>query len=242
MLKKPCPYHNGKVNHTLEECDMLRKYFNRLGRKDEAKKEKDEEGKGSDGYPLVENVFFIFGGPTANMTARQRKRERREVFSVTKVMPAYLDWSEDTISFSHDDHPDYIPNPGLYPHVVDPIISNTRFSKVLMDGGSSLNILYAHSLELMGISLDKLRPSVSPFHGVAPGKGVRPLGQIDLPDCFNAPSNFRKEVLTFEVVVFRGAYHAILGRPCYTKFMAIPNYTYLKMKIPGPKDVTTVGP
>ena len=82
-----------KVNHTLEECDMLRKYFNRLGHKDEAKKEKDEEGKGGDGYPSIENVFFIFGGPTVNMTARQHKRERREVFSVTKAMPFYLDWS-----------------------------------------------------------------------------------------------------------------------------------------------------
>ena len=41
MLKKSCPYHKGRVNHTLEECDMLRTYFNRLGRKDEAKKEKD---------------------------------------------------------------------------------------------------------------------------------------------------------------------------------------------------------
>ena len=51
MLKKSCPYHKGKVNHTLEECDMLRKCFNCLGRKDEAKKEKDEEGKGGDGYP-----------------------------------------------------------------------------------------------------------------------------------------------------------------------------------------------
>ena len=47
---------------------MLRKYFNRLGRKDEAKKEKDEEGKGGDGHPHVENVF-IFGGPMANLTA-----------------------------------------------------------------------------------------------------------------------------------------------------------------------------
>ena len=150
MLKKPCPYHKGRVNHTLEECDMLRKYFNRLGRKDEAKKEKDEDGKGGDGFPSVENMFFIFGGPTANMTARQRKRERREVFSVTRATPAYLDWSEDTISFSRDDHPNYIPNPGLYPLVVDPIIGNTRFSKVLMDGGSSLNIMYAHTLELMG--------------------------------------------------------------------------------------------
>ena len=72
MLKKLCPYHKGKVNHTFEECDMLQKYFNHLGRKDEAKK-KDEEDKGGDGFPTVENVFFIFGGPTANMTARQRK-------------------------------------------------------------------------------------------------------------------------------------------------------------------------
>ena len=48
-------------------------------------------------------------------------------------------------------------------------------------------------------------------------------------------------MLTFEVVGFRGAYHAILGRPCYAKFMAIPNYTYLKLKIPGPKGVITVG-
>jgi hypothetical protein len=43
------------------------------------------------------------------------------------------------------------------------------------------------------------------------------------------------------VVGFRGAYHAILGRPCYAKFMAVPNYTNLKMKMPGPKGVITVG-
>ena len=63
-----------------------------------------------------------------------------------------------------------------------------------------------------------------------------------MPVCFGAPSNFCKEVLTFEVVGFRGAYHAILRRPCYAKFMAVPNYTYLKMKMPGPKGVITVGP
>jgi hypothetical protein len=110
-----------------------------------------------------------------------------------------------------------------------------------MDGGSSLNILYAHTLRLLGIGLDQLRPSTTPFHGVAPGKRVQPLEQIDLPVWFGMPDNFRKETLTFEVVGFRGAYHAILGRPCYAKFMAVPNYTYLKMKMPGPKGVITVG-
>jgi hypothetical protein len=35
-------------------------------------------------------------------------------------------------------------------------------------------------------------------------------------------------------------YHAILGRPTYAKFMAVPNYTYLKLKMPGPKGVITI--
>jgi hypothetical protein len=52
-----------------------------------------------------------------------------------------------------------------------------------------------------------------------------PLGNIDLPVTFGDGSNFRTEIVIFEVVDFEGSYHAILGRPCYTKFMAVPNYT-----------------
>jgi hypothetical protein len=44
------------------------------------------------------------------------------------------------------------------------------------------------------------------------------------------------------VVGFHGTYHAILGRPYYAKFMAVPNYTYLKFKMSGPKGVITIGP
>jgi hypothetical protein len=39
------------------------------------------------------------------------------------------------------------------------------------------------------------------------------------------------------VVGFKGTYHAILGRPCYAKIMAVPNYTYLT----GPNGIITVG-
>jgi hypothetical protein len=99
----------------------------------------------------------------------------------------------------------------------------------------------AHTLRLLEIGLDQLQPSTTPFHGVTPGKRVQPLGQIDLTVWFGTLDNFRKETLTFEVVGFRGAYHAILGRPCYAKFMAVPNYTYLNMKMSGPKGVITVG-
>jgi ribonuclease HI len=171
---------------------------------------------------------MIYGGHVANASARHRKQERREVCSVKVAAPVYLDWSDKPITFDQDDHPDHVPSPGKYPLVVDPVIGDVRLTKVLMDGGSCLNIIYAETLRLLRVDLSSVRAGAAPFHGIVPGKRVQPLGQIDLPVCFGTPSNFRRETLTFEVVGFRGTYHAVLGRPCYAKFMAIPNYTYLK--------------
>ncbi|XP_066361177.1 uncharacterized protein [Miscanthus floridulus] len=109
-----------------------------------------------------------------------------------------------------------------------------------MDGGSGLNILYIDTLDAMRIPRLELRLTGSPFHGVIPGAQAYPLGQIDLPITFGSWANFCLEVLTFEVVDFLGSYHAILGQPCYARFMAIPNYTYLKLKMPKPNNVITV--
>jgi hypothetical protein len=126
--------------------------------------------------------------------------------------------------------------------VVAPLFKSRRIHKVLIDGGRGINVLYASTLDEMGIPRSAPRPSSAPFHGVVPGIEALPLGQIDLPVTFGDMWNFRTETLTFEVVGFSGMYHAILRRPAYTKFMAGPNYTYLKLKIPGPKGIITVGP
>jgi hypothetical protein len=159
MLKEPCPYHKGPTNHNLEDCHMLWRYFESLGKGDD----KDE------GFPEIHDCFMIYGGPSTRLSTRQRKRERREVFSVQLTTPLFLDWSKVAITFDRDDHPDYIPNPGVYPLVVDPIIANTRLTKVLI-GDSSLNIIYAQTLDLLGITRTHLRPSVGGFHRVVPGK------------------------------------------------------------------------
>jgi hypothetical protein len=110
-----------------------------------------------------------------------------------------------------------------------------------MDGGSGINVLYTSTLDEMGISRSVLRPSTAPFQGVVPRIEVLPLRKIDLPVTFGDVWNFRTETLTFEVVGFSGTYHSILGRPAYAKFMAVPNYTYLKLKIPGPRGIIIVG-
>ncbi|XP_066317896.1 uncharacterized protein [Miscanthus floridulus] len=116
-----------------------------------------------------------------------------------------------------------------------------RLTKVLMDGGSSLNNTYAKTLYAMGVDRARIQPTRVPFHGIMPEKQVVPLGQIDLPVTFGGPSNYRTETLTFKVVEFHRTYHAILGRPCYVKFMAVPNYTYLKPKMLGLGGVITDG-
>jgi hypothetical protein len=244
MLKESCPYHRGPVRHTLEECDMIRCYFNKAGPPVEGGKDQGNNKKGGDKeeeFPEVHNCFMIYGGQVANASARHRKQECREVCSVKLEAPVYLDWSDRPITFDQGDHPDCVLSRGRYLLVVDPVIGNARLSKVLMDGGSNLNIIYAETLGLLGIDLSTIQSGAAPFHGIVPGKRVLPLGQLNLPVCFGTPSNFRKETLTFEVVGFRGTYHVVLGRPCYAKFMVVPNYTYLKLKMTGPKGTITIG-
>jgi hypothetical protein len=42
------------------------------------------------------------------------------------------------------------------------------------------------------------------------------------------------------VADFEGTYHAILGHPVITKFMAAPHYRYLVLKMPTEKGVLTL--
>jgi hypothetical protein len=211
MLKESCPYQQGPVKHTLEECVMLWRYFHKAGPpveggKDQGnKKESDKEEE----FPEVHGCIMIYGGQAVNASARHRKQERREVCSVKVAVPVFLYWSDKPITFDQGDHPDCVPSPGRYPLVVDPVIGNARLTKVLMDGGSNLNIIYAETLGLLGIDLSMIRADAAPFHGIVPGKRVLPLGQIDLPICFGTPSIFHRETLTFEVVGFRGTYHGL---------------------------------
>ena len=95
--------------------------------------------------------------------------------------------------------------------MVSPIVGTTHLTKVLMDGGSGLNILYASTLNKMGIPRSSLRPIKAPFYGIVPWKEVIPLGRIWLTITFGQSEYFRKEPLTFEVVDFPIIYHGLLG-------------------------------
>jgi hypothetical protein len=112
--------------------------------------------------------------------------------------------------------------------------------RVFMDAGSGINLIYARTQKAMCISLENLKPTDCSFHGIVLGAANYPLGKIELDVCFGNSSNYHREKLEFEVMDWPSQYHAILGRPAFAKFMAVPHYAYLTLKIPGPKGTITV--
>jgi hypothetical protein len=109
-----------------------------------------------------------------------------------------------------------------------------------MDTGSGINLIYAKMLRAMRISLEFLKPIDCSFHGIISGSTNYPLGRIALDVCFGNRQNNRKEKLDFEVMNWPSQYHVILGRPAFSHFMAIPHYTYMVLKMPGPNRIITV--
>ena len=107
-----------------------------------------------------------------------------------------------------------------------------RFQKVLIDGGSALNILFTGSLAELMLIKEDLTPVDSPLWGIILKKAPQPLRQITLSVQFSTTEHFCIDYVNFLVVDFNTAYHDILGRPALAKFMAVPHYTYLVLKMP----------
>jgi hypothetical protein len=122
------------------------------------------------------------------------------------------------------------------------VIQESRVKKVLVDGGSSINVTFPRTLLglVVALALKELHESDTPFFGVVPTEGEYSLGHIYMPVTFGTPENYRTEFLRFEVASFDCGYNAIIGRPGLSKFMAIPHYSYMILKMPGPQGIITV--
>ena len=86
-----------------------------------------------------------------------------------------------------------------------------RLTKVLMDGGSGLNLLYEETLNKMEIDKSRIEKSSTTFRGIIPSREAQCAGKITLDVVFGTPENYRSEEITFQVAPFSG-YHALLGQ------------------------------
>jgi hypothetical protein len=114
------------------------------------------------------------------------------------------------------------------------VVAKVKLTRVLIDGGSGLNLIFASTLRKMGLDLtDMLVPSKSPFYGIVPSNTAHPLGTVVLSVTFGTRENYRTEFIKFKIANFESSYHAILGRLALAKFMVVLHYVYLLLKMPG---------
>jgi hypothetical protein len=185
-------------------------------------------------------VNVIFGGHRLQENKRQQKLNDRQILVATTSAPTPYRWLEHPITFTWADQWLNFDHPGKYPLLVDPVIRESRVKKVLVDRGSSINVTFPRTLLGLGVAIKELHESDTPFFGIVPTEGEYPIGHIYMPVTFGTPKNYRTKFLRFEVASFDCGYNAIIGRPGLAKFLAIPHYSYMILKMPGPQGIITV--
>jgi hypothetical protein len=117
--------------------------------------------------------------------------------NIEPAVPTPLKWSEVPITFSRVDQWTSFSEPGRFPLVLKPVVAGSRLNKVLIDGGSRLNVLFTKTLKKMKLDITHmLTKSTSPFYGIIPGNAATPLGSVVLPVTFGETrENYRTEYI-----------------------------------------------
>jgi hypothetical protein len=200
--------------------------------------QQQEEGIGG-AFPHIDReVNVIFGGHGAQENKRQQKLNDWQVLVATTSAPTPYRWSEHAITFSRADQWLNFDHPDKYPLLIDPVIRESRVKKVLVDGGRSINVTFSRTLQALGVAVEDLAESHTPFFGIVLTEGEYPLGHIYLSVTFGTPEKYRTGLLRFEVARFDCGYNTIIGRPGLAKFMAIPHYPYMVLKMSGPQGLS----
>ena len=169
----------------LEELGFYHKDDKGKGKEDNKKDGEDQGDKGFQHPKGVVSVIFA-GVPTAK-NKQQDKVALWDIMASEPATPTYLNWSEYPIHFSRQDQWTIISNAGHYPLVLDLTSAGMTVTKVLIDGGAGLNIIFADTLRKIGLDFTGLlTPTDTPFYGIVP----MPLEQITLSVMFGSPNNY----------------------------------------------------
>ncbi|XP_059460362.1 uncharacterized protein LOC132189629 [Corylus avellana] len=160
-----------------------------------------------------------------------------EIFALEKPSkiqnkePSVLTFSEEDakeVSMPHDDA-----------LMIILTVANHAIHRVLVDNGSSADIIYWTVVQQLGISREKLKPFLSPLIGFA-GEHVQPIGLISLPVTAGTAPRQSTIMVDFLVIDRPSAYNMIIGRPALNQLRVVTSTYHLKMKFPTMEGVGEV--
>ncbi|XP_011075717.1 uncharacterized protein LOC105160151 [Sesamum indicum] len=175
-------------------------------------------------------IYTIVGGSSSGDSSRTRKRCSRTMSSgrgrefVLKVE------EEEAISFDSSDKPEESGDMND-PMVIRLDITNFTIHKVLVDNGSSADIIFESVVDKMGLENARLEPVKTPLVSFG-GSEVTSFGTIKLPVCMGDEPKRKTLMVKFLVVDTPFSYNVILGRPSLNSFRAVISTYHMKMKFP----------
>ena len=174
---------------------------------------------------MISGGFTGGGESSSAWKAHLRSIRSAEIGEIQVV--SKLPRLDTSITFS-DSNLEGCQHPHDDPLVVRAVVAKKTVHRVLVDNGSSADIIFASAFDRMGIEREKLKPISTHMRGFS-GEKVSPLGSIQLVLTLGEPPCQAMTTARF-LIVDGSAYSMLIGRPSLNAIKAIPSAYHMMIK------------